>query len=169
MKNYADYYNANTKRVYVECYDSNDIFYDKRFEHSFLLLDDKWVVDTTFGILTDIETYNDTIGEFLVGANEKLPKIKYYKDMKDMANYAILVHSLKSDAKYFGFTKLADLAYQHELKSKENDKDYVVNNFINLENEYKKVIDTLEKKRSYSKCIKVLELKLFKHKNKKKS
>ena len=86
-------------------------------------------VDKSLELFGDIETYNDTIGEFLVGANEKLPKIKYYKDMKDMANYAILVHSLKSDAKYFGFTKLADLAYQHELKSKENDYYFVYENF----------------------------------------
>ena len=35
-----------------------------------------------------------------------------------MSNYAILVHSLKSDAKYLGFTKLAELAYNHELKVK---------------------------------------------------
>ena len=37
-----------------------------------------------------------------------------------MANYAILVHSLKSDSKYLGFTKLAELSYQHEMESKAN-------------------------------------------------
>ena len=100
-------------------------------------------VDKSLELFGDIETYNDTIGEFLVGANEKLPKIKYYKDMKDMANYAILVHSLKSDAKYFGFTKLADLAYQHELKSKENDSNFVLNNFEELNTEFKRVLEVV--------------------------
>ena len=38
-----------------------------------------------------------------------------------MSDYAIEVHSLKSDCKYLGFMKLADISYQHELKSKEND------------------------------------------------
>ena len=49
------------------------------------------------------------------------------------------VHSLKSDCKYLGFTKLAELSYQHELKSKENDIEYVINNFNSLEEEYKRV------------------------------
>ena len=56
-----------------------------------------------------------------------------------MENYAIDVHSLKSDCKYLGFTKLAELSYQHELKSKENDIEYVINNFNSLEEEYKRV------------------------------
>jgi CheY-like chemotaxis protein len=38
-----------------------------------------------------------------------------------MENYAIYVHSLKSDCKYFGFTDLANLAYEHEMASKAND------------------------------------------------
>lgn len=36
-----------------------------------------------------------------------------------MANYAIEVHALKSDSKYFGFTRLAELALDQEMKSKE--------------------------------------------------
>ena len=59
-----------------------------------------------------------------------------------MENYAIEVHSLKSDCKYLGFMTLADIAYQHELKSKENDEkteniqedlDLVVDENENLE------------------------------------
>ena len=62
-----------------------------------------------------------------------------YKNNKDMTNYSIEVHSLKSDSKYFGFTRLAELSLNHELKSKENDIEYVNNNFIELENEFKNV------------------------------
>jgi CheY-like chemotaxis protein len=51
---------------------------------------------------------------------------------KDMANYAVYVHSLKSDAKYFGFTKLAEIAYEHELKSKAGDTYYVYENLNDL-------------------------------------
>ena len=47
-----------------------------------------------------------------------------------MTNYAIEVHSLKSDSKYFGFTKLAELSYNHELKSKDNDIEYATDNFM---------------------------------------
>ena len=80
----------------------------------------------------DIETYNDTIGDFIVSAADKTNKLKTYMINKDMSNYAIYVHSLKSDAKYFGFTKLADLAYEHEIKSKAGDVYYICETFNNL-------------------------------------
>jgi len=41
-----------------------------------------------------------------------------------MKNYAIDVHAIKGDAKYFGFNKLADIALEHQLKSEDNDIDY---------------------------------------------
>ena len=56
-----------------------------------------------------------------------------------MPNYAIYVHSLKSDCKYFGFTTLANIAYEHEMKSKNNDFEYVKNNYARLMEEAKKV------------------------------
>lgn len=80
----------------------------------------------------DIDTYNDTIGDFLVSAADKTNKLKEYKEAKDMSNYAIYAHSLKSDAKYFGFTNLADIAYQHELKSKAGDIYYIYENLDSL-------------------------------------
>ena len=42
-----------------------------------------------------------------------------------MADYAILVHALKSDSKYLGFMELADIAYEHEMASKANNIDEV--------------------------------------------
>lgn len=80
----------------------------------------------------DEQTYNDSIGEFLVGIHTKITDLIKFMDAKDMQNYAITVHSMKSDAKYFGFTKLADLAYQHELKSKEGDLYYVTTHINDL-------------------------------------
>lgn len=80
----------------------------------------------------DEQTYNDSIGEFLVGIHTKINDLIKYMEAKDMQNYAITVHSMKSDAKYFGFTKLADLAYQHELKSKEGDLYYVTTHINDL-------------------------------------
>ena len=80
----------------------------------------------------DEQTYNDSIGEFLVGIHTKINDLIKFMNAKDMQNYAITVHSMKSDAKYFGFTKLADLAYQHELKSKEGDLYYVTTHINDL-------------------------------------
>lgn len=42
--------------------------------------------------------YNETMGDFLEEINEKLPKLVEYKNNNDMPNYAIIVHSIKSDS-----------------------------------------------------------------------
>lgn len=89
----------------------------------------------------DMEMYDETISDFLNSVSNKLDNIKKYKEASDMPNYAILVHSLKSDAKYLGFTKLAELAYAHELKSKENDISYVYNNYNELMEEASRIIN----------------------------
>ena len=71
----------------------------------------------------------------------KFKKIKELLDKKDMQNYSVEVHSLKSDAKYFGMNVLAEISLNHELKSKENDTYYVINNFEELEKEFNRVIE----------------------------
>lgn len=92
----------------------------------------------------DMETYDATLETFLQEVPGKLEKIKTLKEIGDMANYAILVHSLKSDARYFGFENLGELAYQHELKSKENDMYFVTEHFDELMTEAKKVVNAVK-------------------------
>ena len=77
-------------------------------------------IDGALQLLGTVEMYNDTLNEFLKGIDEKFNNIKTYKDNNDLVNYSILVHSLKSDSKYLGFTKLAMLAYNHEIKHYHN-------------------------------------------------
>ncbi|MBQ3306743.1 MAG: response regulator [Bacilli bacterium] len=90
-------------------------------------------------LLGDMDMYNSTIQDFKEEMEEKWNRITDYKNQKDMENYAIDVHSLKSDCKYLGFMTLADIAYNHELKSKKNDQKYIDNHFEELENEFNKV------------------------------
>lgn len=97
-------------------------------------------VDQSLELFGDIETYNETLEEFLNGVNEKLDNIEKYKEASDMANYAILVHSLKSDSKYLGFTKLAELSYNHEMASKANNIDYVYVNYDILMDEARRIV-----------------------------
>jgi len=97
-------------------------------------------VQTGLDLLGDMDMYNETMEDFLNEINEKYPNAKAYKEQGDMPNYAILVHSIKSDSKYLGFTKLAELAYEHELKSKDNDIEFVNNNFSSLEDEINRII-----------------------------
>ena len=98
-------------------------------------------VEKGLELLGDMDLYNETMEDFLNEINEKYPKAKEYKENGDMPNYAIVVHSIKSDSKYLGFTTLAELAYEHELKSKDNDIDFVNNNFSSLENEINRIIN----------------------------
>ncbi len=91
-----------------------------------------------------MDMYNSMLSDWYKGINDKWNKIISYKNNNDMTNYAIEVHSLKSDAKYFGFTKLAELSLNHELKSKDNDIDYVNSNFSELELEYKRILNIVD-------------------------
>ena len=96
-------------------------------------LEEKGVdINKSLELFGDINTYNETIGEFLVGIHNKINELIKFMNNKDLGNYAIYVHSLKSDAKYFGFTKLADLAYEHEMKSKAGDLYYVTSHINDL-------------------------------------
>ncbi len=107
-------------------------------------------LDKALELLGDIEMYNMTIGDFLSEVEEKWQNIINYKNINDMKNYAIEVHSLKSDAKYLGFMPLADIAYQHELKSKEENIAFVNEHFSELQIEYSKA---LEIAKNYNKMI----------------
>ncbi len=78
-------------------------------------------VDKGLELLGDMSMYNSILKEFYDGYYNRMKKIEALKLSSDMANYAIEVHSLKSDSKYLGFTKLAELAYNHEMASKAGD------------------------------------------------
>ena len=101
-------------------------------------------VDKSLDLFGDIETYNDTIGEFILGASFKLPKLEEYKNAKDMNNYGIYVHSLKSAAKYFGFRKLAELAESQEMKSKAGDAYYIYDTYDELVAEVNRLIHVIK-------------------------
>lgn len=104
------------------------------------LKDNNVNVDKSLELFGDMETYNETLQTFLNEVEDKLKNISKYKEIADMANYAILVHSLKSDAKYFGFEKLAELSYQHELESKANHIYFVYDNYDALMKEANRVV-----------------------------
>lgn len=97
-------------------------------------------VEKALELFGDMETYDETLGDFLNEVDSKLTKLKSYKEIADMGNYAILVHSLKSDSKYFGFDILAELCYQHEMESKANNIYYVYEHYDELMKEMNRVL-----------------------------
>ena len=97
-------------------------------------------MDKALELLGDMEMYNMTFTDFEKELESRWSKLEQEKLSGDMENYAIDVHALKSDCKYLGFYDLADVAYEHELKSKEKDTEFVNSNFDRLESEYEKVL-----------------------------
>lgn len=90
-----------------------------------------------------IEMYKEMLNDWFKEIDEKWNRIVSNKE--NMKEYSVDVHSLKSDSKYFGFTELAKLSLNHELKSKDGDKSYVKEHFNELETEYKRIIDVVSK------------------------
>ena len=64
-------------------------------------------------------------------------------DKSDMKNYAINVHALKSNARSLGITELADIAYEHELKSKAGDVSFCNDNWNRLVESWDKSLASL--------------------------
>lgn len=101
-------------------------------------------VDKALELLGDMNMYEVTLKDFLNSIDKKWENIKKYKEEGDLANYSIEVHSLKSDCKYLGFTKLANISFLHELKSKDGDKGYIDRHFSDLENAYNVAIKIMK-------------------------
>ena len=115
---------------------TNVVKYDRSY------LEDNGVdVNHALELLGDMDMYNMTINDFMAEVESKWARINDYKNTNNMPDYAIEVHSLKSDCKYLGFMTLADIAYQHELKSKENDSSFVNEHFDELAKEYNNVLE----------------------------
>ena len=100
--------------------------------------------DTAIELFGDVGTYNDTCQDFLDGIDEKLSELKKYKEANDMANYAIYAHSIKSDARYLGFTEVAKVALDHEMAGKGNDSSFVAREYDNLVNIVNKMISIVK-------------------------
>ena len=97
-------------------------------------------VDSSIEILGDIDMYNETLKDFLDLSTDRLNNIEKYKNNGDLENYAIEVHAMKGDSKYLGFTKLAELSLNHQLKSEAGDINYVNDNYDDIINEDKRII-----------------------------
>lgn len=102
-------------------------------------------IEKSLELLGDIETFIETLKDFKEESKTRIADIIKYKEASDMPNYAILVHAMKSDAKYLGLTKLAELSYNHEMASKEARVDYVNINFQELMDEVNKTLDLIDK------------------------
>ena len=72
----------------------------------------------------DMEMYLDIVDLFLKN-RKKRDTMQQFIAEQNMEDYAIFVHGLKGNARSVGADKLADIAYEHEMKSKDGEIEYV--------------------------------------------
>ena len=97
-------------------------------------------VDKSLELFGDMQTYDETLQMFLDEIETKKENLKTHKETGDMANYAIVVHGLKSEYRYLGFEEIGELCYKHELESKANNLFFVSDDFDKLIEEINKTI-----------------------------
>ena len=96
-------------------------------------------VDSVMDSLGSMEMFDEILTDFV---NEGLvEKIVEYKNNNDMVNYSIIVHNLKGESLYLGLERLANMAYEHQLKSEANDMVYINTNFNVLLAELQRVME----------------------------
>jgi len=107
------------------------------------LSDNGFNFEQALSYLGDMETFDEILQDFYDAMDSQMKEIEKCKELKDMKNYSILVHALKSNCRSLGIIPFADVAYQHELAGKEENIDFVLNNYNNLvevKNKYKEII-----------------------------
>ena len=89
-------------------------------------------VDKSLELFGDMDTYNETFKDYLDGIDEKLALLKEYKEKSDWLDYGVEAHSIKSDARYLGFSSIAKIALDHEMAGKGEDSKFILQEYDNL-------------------------------------
>ncbi len=92
----------------------------------------------------DMESYEENLKELRDSLSSKLDNILYYKNNQDWSNYAILAHSIKSEAKYLGFMKEAEVFLAHELSGKESNGEFINANFEEFKKTVQSIIEVID-------------------------
>ncbi len=102
-------------------------------------------VDLGLSFIGDETSYKELLLEFKNGFINQMNEIRTLYENKDIENYGVKVHALKSNCKTFGIMTFANMAYEHEMAAKNGDINFINQNITNLfvkANELYKVLDT---------------------------
>lgn len=78
------------------------------------------------------ENYRMLVNVFCECIDDSRKKFQKYLDENDMKSYSIDVHALKSNARSIGADALFEMAYEHELKSKAGDSEFIKSHYDEL-------------------------------------
>ena len=103
-------------------------------------------IDTASGLnycQNDEEFYRDLLAQFATEAAGKRSTIEKHFINKDLKNYEIFVHALKSTSKMIGCMGLSEKAKSLEFAAKENREDFIVSGHQSVMDEYKMISDSI--------------------------
>lgn len=84
------------------------------------------------------DVYLDLMEMFLKGKEQQEQNLKGFLDDGNMADYGILAHALKGNARMLGADRLADIAFSHEKAGKEGQLAYAREHWEELAEEWEK-------------------------------
>ncbi len=88
--------------------------------------------------------YIEMLKSVVEDSDHKVRLIKEAYDTKNLKNYAIEVHSLKSVTATIGADNLSEMAKEHELEAKAGNEQYVMVNASELLEEYEQLINNIK-------------------------
>ena len=90
------------------------------------------------------ESYQSALKEYMDSLPKKVADLTEFLKAQDFENYAILVHGMKSEGRYLGFMKQAEVFFEHEQKAKEQNKEFLEIHFTNLRKTVNQIIQMIK-------------------------
>lgn len=115
-------------------------------DNSMMIQLEKAGINTNSGIgycNGDKDFYIELLTSFVDGANSKESELGNFFEKKDMKNYGIVVHALKSTAKMIGANSLSDNAKQAEAAAKADNLDYITAHHEELMMQYGNIVTSI--------------------------
>lgn len=91
-----------------------------------------FLIDEALTYVKDMNSFDEFLKEFYEDLDNQLAKLEKTLKDENIKKYSVLVHGLKSNYRSFGMKEYADLAYEHEKNAKNENLDYIKNNFSKL-------------------------------------
>ena len=92
----------------------------------------------------NMQVYLDLMELFLKEKERQQQKIRQFMEEDNMADYAILAHALKGNARMLGADRLADVAFEHEKAGKEGRPEYVKEHWKDFVEEWDRAYENFE-------------------------
>lgn len=109
----------------------------------------------------NIENYLSLLSVAYYDGQKKINVIKRFADNKDIENYTIEVHALKTVAALIGDERLSQLSKRHEIAGTNNDIKFISENVNNLLEQYTTLLNNIQTVISSNNTISTGKIKEF--------